>query len=133
MIAQRKRPPSKTTTGRSVMEYFLAIKAPSGGCVYRGWYTVKELEELPECPVKSTVTKERLYNKRNNPVLETVEGCAFTKKITVDNRDNARAGRKRKKVLESQGELDAWVAFNKLWPVGSLCKQARIIQGVEFT
>ena len=133
MIDKRKRTGNRTPTGRSVMEYFLGVKAPSGGCVYRGWYTVKELEKLPECPVKSTVIKERLYNKRNNPIFETVEGCAFTKKITVDNRDSARAGRKRKKVLESQEELDAWVAFNKLWPVGSLCKEARIIQGVEFT
>lgn len=116
MLKIRKR------NGRT--EYFLSVKNSSGGLLYHDFFSTKELQVLPECTISLPTLWARLaYKKKSaNSRFKSLWDI-----VTVTNSNSTH----RIKVAQVAGCNDEFIRLMKVWPAGSLAKNALIMQSVR--
>ena len=75
---ERKRLP-----GEKGFRYYLLAKAPNGGIIYNGWYTVKEMWAFPECTLSSpnALNSRIVYMQECNGDIKTLWDAVSKDKI----------------------------------------------------
>lgn len=113
-------------------EYFLSVRTADGkGYIYHEWYSLSALLKLKGCVLHKEGLLSRIRSV--NPVFKELAPCVFHVKLTNSNKTVMRIT-KEKRLIKLRNktfyEKDIFSELHKLWPAGSLHKQAKIMGSI---
>lgn len=102
---------------------------------YHGWYSIKDMIELEECEIKYKTLAKRLHSLCNQDGKYTTlwEAISAGNQEVIDLKvlERDRIRRLKNKMLYD-AENESWDLLNKLFKIGSLYTEAKIIQCKDY-